>query len=86
VRELSGGYAVHVTDDREAEASKRGRGSGYPLLIIESPYRAFVAPMLAYVGLQRPSPERRSRWFARVRRVIVERPCTTRMSSGRSLT
>src|SRR3972149_6498792 len=62
VRELSGRVtAVHVTDDREAAEDLRARWEklipDVPLLIIESPYRAFVAPMLAYVGsLQRAEP------------------------------
>jgi hypothetical protein len=52
---------VHVTDDREAAEDLRRRWEeliqDVPLLIIESPYRAFVAPMLAYVGsLQRAEP------------------------------
>ncbi len=55
VRELSGRVtAVHVTDDREAAEELQARWEklipDVPLLIIESPYRAFVAPMLAYVG------------------------------------
>jgi hypothetical protein len=62
VRELSGRVtAVHITDDREAAEDLRARWEklipDVPLLIIESPYRAFVAPMLAYVGsLQRAEP------------------------------
>jgi amino acid transporter len=62
VRELSGrATAVHITDDREAAEDLRARweklSPDVPLLIIESPYRAFVAPMLAYVGsLQRAEP------------------------------
>jgi amino acid transporter len=62
VRELSGrATAVYVTDDREAAEDLRARWEklvpDVPLLIIESPYRAFVAPMLAYVGsLQRAEP------------------------------
>jgi hypothetical protein len=62
VRELSGrATAVHVTDDRQAAEELRVRWEklipDVPLLIIESPYRAFVAPMLAYIGsLQRAEP------------------------------
>jgi amino acid transporter len=62
VRELAGrATAVHVTDDREEAEELRQRWEklipDVPLLIIESPYRAFVAPMLAYVGsLQRAEP------------------------------
>ncbi|MDR7540555.1 MAG: APC family permease [Armatimonadota bacterium] len=62
VRELSGRVtAVYITDDREEADELRARWEkmipDIPLLIIESPYRAFVAPMLAYVGsLQRAEP------------------------------
>jgi len=62
VRELSGrATAVHITDDREAAEELRARWEkmvpDVPLLIIESPYRALVAPMLAYVAsLQRAEP------------------------------
>ena len=61
-RELSGRVtAVYVTDDREEAERLRARWEemipNVPLLIIESPYRAFVAPMLAYVGsLERGEP------------------------------
>jgi len=45
--------AVHVTDDKTAAESFRERWQAavpdVPLLLIESPYRAFVAPMLAYL-------------------------------------
>ncbi|TMF07909.1 MAG: APC family permease [Chloroflexi bacterium] len=44
---------VHLTDDREQAEELRKRWEravpDVPLLIIESPYRAFVAPMLAYL-------------------------------------
>jgi amino acid transporter len=62
VRELSSRVtAVHVTDDREEaeELSARWEKTipDVRLLVIESPYRAFVAPMVAYVGsLQRSEP------------------------------
>jgi len=62
VRELSGRVtAVYVTDDREEAEELRARWEAtipdVRLLVIESPYRAFVAPMLAYVGsLQRAEP------------------------------
>jgi len=62
-RELSSRVtAVHVTDDRkEAEELRRRWDETIPdtrLLVIESPYRAFVAPMVAYVGsLQRSEPD-----------------------------
>ncbi|MGD0765765.1 MAG: APC family permease [Dehalococcoidia bacterium] len=61
-RELSDRVtAVHVTDDSEEAERLRARWEemipDVPLLIIESPYRAFVAPMLAYVGsLERGEP------------------------------
>src|SRR5512136_2407690 len=63
VRGLSGrAIAVHVTDDREEAGELRARWQelvpDVPLLTIESPYRAFVASMLAYVGsLERAEPE-----------------------------
>ena len=45
--------AVHVTDDREEAEGFRQRWSraapDVPLMIIESPYRAFVAPIIAYI-------------------------------------
>jgi len=62
VRELSArATAVHITDDREEAENLRARWEklvpDIPLLIIESPYRAFVAPMLAYMGsVQRAEP------------------------------
>jgi amino acid transporter len=61
-RELSGRVtAVHITDDREQAEEFRGRWEktipDVPLLVVESPYRAFVAPMLAYIGsLERAEP------------------------------
>ena len=45
--------AVHLTDDREQAEELRQKWEravpDVPLLIVESPYRAFVAPMLAYL-------------------------------------
>jgi amino acid transporter len=45
--------AVHITDDRAAAEEFRERWQravpDVPLIIVESPYRAFVAPMLTYV-------------------------------------
>ena len=45
--------AVHITDDREQAEDFRKRWEravpDVPLLVIESPYRAFVAPILAYL-------------------------------------
>jgi hypothetical protein len=45
--------AVHLTDDRDQAEELRQRWEravpDVPLLIIESPYRSFVAPMLAYL-------------------------------------
>ena len=53
--------AVHVTDDEaEIQAMKetwRALGTDVPLVIIESPYRSLVGPLLAYideVDQQRP--------------------------------
>ena len=62
-RELSGRVtAVHLADDREEAEEYRARWEkmlpDIPLLIVESPYRAFVAPMLAYVeSLERAEPD-----------------------------
>lgn len=62
-RELSSKItAVHVTDDREQAEQFRTHWEkqvpDIPLLVIESPYRAFVAPMLAYVeALERAEPD-----------------------------
>ena len=62
-RELSGEItAVHITDDREEGERFREQWErevpDVPLLLIESPYRAFVAPMLAYVeSLERAEPD-----------------------------
>ena len=64
-RELSGKVtAVHLADDREEADEYRARWEkmlpDIPLLIVESPYRAFVAPMLAYVeSLERAEPDAR---------------------------
>ncbi len=61
-RQMSGLInAVHVTDERdEAEALRtewNNIAPDIPLLIIESPYRAYVGPMLAYVeSLARSTP------------------------------
>lgn len=47
--------AVHMTEDREHAEEFRNRWEqaipDVPLMIIESPYRAFVAPMMAYIDL-----------------------------------
>jgi hypothetical protein len=55
--------AVHVTDDREQAEDFRGRWQravpDVPLLLIESPYRAFVAPMVAYLERLSESETRR---------------------------
>jgi amino acid transporter len=62
VRELSArATAVYITDDRKEAEDLRARWEkmvpDVRLLVIESPYRAFVAPMVAYVGsLQRSEP------------------------------
>jgi hypothetical protein len=62
-RELSGKVtAVHLADDREEADEYRARWEemipDIPLLIVESPYRAFAAPMLAYVeSLERAEPD-----------------------------
>lgn len=45
--------AVHITDDRAAAKEFHNRWRAFvpdvPLIVIESPYRAFVAPLIAYV-------------------------------------
>ncbi len=55
--------AVHLTDDSEQAEAFRERWSqavpDIPLLVIESPYRQFVAPMLAY--LERLDEQREQR-------------------------
>jgi amino acid transporter len=62
-RELSGRVtAIHLADDREEADEYRARWEkmipDIPLLIVESPYRAFVAPMLAYVeSVERAEPD-----------------------------
>ncbi len=53
--------ALHVTDDSEAGAKVREQwdqwGTDIPLVILESPYRSLMAPLLAYVDtLQRNDP------------------------------
>jgi hypothetical protein len=55
--------ALHVTDDAaEAEQMRRRwalRNDGIPLVIIESPYRALIPPLLAYIDeRERADPER----------------------------
>jgi hypothetical protein len=63
VREFSGkATAVHLAEDREEAEEFRARWEemipDIPLLIVESPYRAFVAPMLAFVeSLARAEPD-----------------------------
>lgn len=56
--------AVHLTDNNEDAAEFRDRWErlipDVPLLIIESPYRAFAAPMMAYIdSLRQTEPDRR---------------------------
>lgn len=64
-RELSSMItAVHLTDDVEAAEKFRAQWDqaipDVPLLIIESPFRAFVAPMVAYVeSLARSETDKR---------------------------
>jgi hypothetical protein len=53
-REISGNItAVHLADNREEAEVFRDRWEeavpDVPLLIIESPYRAFAGPMIAYI-------------------------------------
>jgi amino acid transporter len=56
--------AVHLTDDLAAAEQLRQRwervAPDVPLLIIDSPYRAFAAPMIAYMELlERTEPDKR---------------------------
>ena len=56
--------AVHVTNEPETAAELRERwpevGGGAELVIVESPYRALIGPLLRYLdALQRQDPERR---------------------------
>jgi len=56
--------AVHLTDNNEEAEEFRAHWErlipDVPLLIIESPYRAFAAPMLAYIdSLRQTEPDRR---------------------------
>jgi hypothetical protein len=63
-REISANVtAVHLSDDREDAERFRERWDNVmpdvPLLVIESPYRAFAAPMLAYIeSLEHSNPDR----------------------------
>jgi len=56
--------AVHITNDADAAAELRLRwselGGGAELVIVESPYRALIKPLLRYLdALQRQDPDRR---------------------------
>jgi amino acid transporter len=56
--------AVHLTDEKESAEQFRARWNeavpDIPLLIVESPYRAFVAPLVALVQrLENSEPQRR---------------------------
>jgi amino acid transporter len=55
--------AVHVTDDKESAEEFRQHWEravpDVPVLLIESPYRAFVAPMLKYLEMLDEQQERR---------------------------
>jgi amino acid transporter len=56
--------AVHVTDDPDEAEAVQARwerwGADVPLVIVESPFRALVQPILAYVdGLRRRNPDQR---------------------------
>lgn len=56
--------AVHLTDDLEAAETFKEQwervAPDVPLLIIDSPYRAFAAPMIAYMELlERTEPDKR---------------------------
>ncbi|HEX6474082.1 MAG TPA: amino acid permease, partial [Candidatus Limnocylindria bacterium] len=56
--------AVHITNDADAAAELRQRwselGGGAELVIVESPYRALIKPLLRYLdALQGQDPDRR---------------------------
>jgi amino acid transporter len=56
--------AVHITNDADAAADLRIRwsqlGGGAELVVVESPYRALIGPLLRYLdALQRQDPDRR---------------------------
>jgi len=56
--------AVHITNDAEAAAELRRRwlalGGGAELVIVESPYRALIKPLIRYLdALQGQDPDRR---------------------------
>jgi amino acid transporter len=55
--------AVHVTDDLEAAERLKQRweewGQKIPLVIIESPYRSLLPPLLAYIGARRENEPNR---------------------------
>jgi amino acid transporter len=56
--------AVHITNDAASAAELRNRwaelGAGAELVIVESPYRALIGPLLRYLdALQRQDPDRR---------------------------
>jgi amino acid transporter len=56
--------AVHITNDADAAAKLRERwseiGGGAELVIVESPYRALIGPLLRYLdALQQQDPDRR---------------------------
>lgn len=55
--------AIHLTDERESAEAFRERWErvvpDVPLIVIESPYRAFVAPIVAFVEhLERQEPDK----------------------------
>ena len=55
--------ALHVTEDAAAGERMRqrwaARNDGIPLVIIESPYRSLISPLLAYLDArERADPER----------------------------
>ncbi len=60
----SDALAVHITNDAASAAMLREQwsrlGSGPELVIVESPYRALIGPLLRYLdALQRQDPDRR---------------------------
>ena len=85
--------AVHVTDDVEARRADPRRGSSgssraCPLVIVESPYRSLVRPLVRYLedAAEDARRRRRGRAAARVRAapLVGAASSTTRTAGGSS--
>jgi amino acid transporter len=88
-RELSAVVtAVHLSDDREAAEQFRVRWNravpDVPLLIVESPYRAFVAPMVALVQRLRETEPRKR--ISLILPTFATRHCWERLLHNRDVT